>query len=94
MDEHMLTTYDNPFNPFTNFDEWNAYDTRLGYNTLSYLARLTNSSHDLSDADQSLEMELAIDSIINLDPLGIYKKVSGPSPNEYEDPALSMITEN
>ena len=31
--EYMLTTIDNPFNPFTNFDDWYAFDTSKGYNT-------------------------------------------------------------
>ena len=29
----LLTTVDNPFNPHTNFDEWYAFDLRMGYDT-------------------------------------------------------------
>ena len=76
MTEYMLTTTDNPFSPFTHFDEWYAFDTGKGYNTLSYLARIVKTSHELSDYDQSLAIQNAIDEIVNQNVLGIYKKVS------------------
>lgn len=60
---HMLTTVDNPFDPFTNFDEWNAYDMTLGYNTMAFLARVAKSSPDLSEEDQELALEVAIQEI-------------------------------
>lgn len=79
MADHMLTTTDNPFNPFTQFDEWRAYDERLGYYTLSYLARIVKTSDDLSDADQSLAIEQAIDEIVDMNILGVYRKVEDPN---------------
>lgn len=75
MAEHMLTTVDNPFNPFTHYKEWNAYDVACGYHTASFLARLTHTSDDMSDADQSLAIELAIDEIVKENVLGLYKKI-------------------
>jgi len=75
MEEPMLTTTDNPFSPFTQFDTWNAYDEDHGYFTLSYLARITKSSEILSEADESLAIDSAIDEIIEMNVLGIYKKV-------------------
>lgn len=75
MRESMLTTSDNPFDPFDQFDEWLSYDTRAGYNTTAYLARVVTTSDTLSDADQSLAIEQAIDEIVELNVLGIYKKV-------------------
>jgi hypothetical protein len=80
MAEHMLTTVDNPFNPFTQFDEWNAYDQAAGYYTLSFLARIVRTSDSLSDADQSLAMELAIDEIVEENVLGLYRKVEAKDP--------------
>ncbi len=70
-----LTTVDNPFDPFNQFDEWNSFDEQKGYYTNSYLARFAYTSSDLSDSDQALELERAIDEIIRINPLGIYKKV-------------------
>ncbi len=71
----MLTTIDNPFNPFTQFDNWFSFDESLGYHSCSYLARIAKTSNDLSDEDYEMEVEDAIDEIIELDPFGIYKKV-------------------
>lgn len=64
MDEHMLTTKDNPYNPFTEFDQWRVWDEQAGYNTLAYLGRVVRTSDELSDADQSLAIEQAIDDIV------------------------------
>ena len=75
MKETFLTTVDNPYDPFTQFEEWNAFDTQKGYNTLSYLARITVTSNDLSDEDESQAIEEAIDEIVELNILGIYKKI-------------------
>lgn len=92
MAEHMLTTTDNPYNPYTDFDEWNAFDMYKGYCTLAYLARVVRTSHELSESDDSLAIEQAIDEIVTENVLGIYKKVEVPSTNEYDDPALSMFS--
>lgn len=73
--ESMLTTIDNPFDPFTQFDEWLSFDTIKGYNSCSYLARIAVVSDALSDADYDEEVERAIDQIVRLDPLCIYRKV-------------------
>ena len=71
----MLTTIDNPFNPFTQFDEWFAFDESKGYHTCSYLSRITKGSYELSEVDDALAQELAIDEIIKMNVLGIYRKV-------------------
>ena len=42
--ELMLSTSDNPYNPFTQFREWYAFDIANGYNTCSYLARVCELS--------------------------------------------------
>lgn len=74
--ETMLTTKDNPFDPFTQFDEWLSYDRAMGYMTCEYLGRIAKTSSELSDLDQIQEDERAIDEIIELNPNGIYKKVT------------------
>lgn len=75
MSDSMLTTTDNPFSPFTQWDEWLAFDTRMGYGTLNYLARITLTSDALSPADQDLAVELAIDEIVEMNITGLYIKV-------------------
>ncbi len=71
----MLTTVDNPFDPFTHFDEWYAYDVSKGYYSCAYLARIATDATEISDADANLLNEFAIDEIVKHNPLGIYKKV-------------------
>jgi hypothetical protein len=72
----MLTTTDNPYNPFTEFDEWYAFDQAAGYFTAGLLARIVKTSDELSEADQSLAIEQAIDEIVEENVLGVYRKVS------------------
>jgi len=81
MKEAMLTTIDNPFNPFTQFDEWFAYDESKGYHSCSYLARITKSSDELSSFDEELAIESAIDEIVKMNILGLYKKVLRDDPS-------------
>ncbi len=64
MEESMLTTIDNPYNPFTQYDEWYAFDRLMGYHTPEYLARVAIVSDGLSPADQSLSIENAIAEIV------------------------------
>lgn len=70
-----LTTIDNPFNPITDFDNWNQFDMQKGYNSSAYVARIAKDSDQLSDYERELENERAIDEIIKLDFRKIYKKV-------------------
>lgn len=78
MAEHMLTTVDNPYDPFIQFDEWYAFDTRQGYDSCGYLARIAKTAEDLSDEDQSLAIEDAIEEIVQLNPIGLYRKATKP----------------
>jgi hypothetical protein len=78
-DDVMLTTTDNPFNPFTQFDEWYKYDVEKGYNTCAYLARVARTSEELSEEDQSSSIVKAINSILEMNILGIYRKVTEKS---------------
>lgn len=75
----MLTTVDNPYDPFTQFEEWYQFDTSAQYGTLSFLARIVRTSDELSEADQDLAIELAIDEIVRENVLGLWKKVSKTS---------------
>lgn len=75
MNDVALTTIDNPYDPFTQFDEWYSFDTGKGYNTCGYLARIAKTSEDLSDFDNDLETRRAIDEIVSMNILGIYRKV-------------------
>lgn len=73
--EWMLTTTDNPFNPFTEFDKWFQFDIANNYNTSAYLGRIANTSIYLPENINRLEINKAINEICDLNLLGIYKKV-------------------
>lgn len=76
MPEQMLTTSDNPWNPFTNYDEWFEFDTSMGYNTPAYLARITITSDELSDADQDVALRNAFLEILAENITGNYLLVT------------------
>lgn len=70
-----LTTIDNPFNPFEEFDSWFLFDEEKGYRSCAYLGRIARTSDELSDEENEIEIERAIDEIIKYDFMNIYKKV-------------------
>lgn len=74
--QHMLTTIDNPYSPFTQWYEWYAFDLAHHYNTSELLARVTITSEELSNFDQALAVELAMDEIVAENINGLYRKVS------------------
>ena len=74
-DEFMLTTHDNPFDPFEDFTSWLLFDSEKGYNTCSLLGRTVQLSDDMTEREVNEEVERAIDQIIFYDFMNIYKKV-------------------
>lgn len=72
----MLTTFDNPFDPFEQFTSWFLFDTEKGYNSCSYLARIARTSDQFTEEENDKEVERAIDEIIKYDFRNIYKKVT------------------
>ena len=80
-DEFMLTTVDNPFDPFEQFIQWQMFDIEHGYNTCSYLARIVKLTDDMTQKEENEEVERAIDEIIFNNPLPIYKKVKRTGEN-------------
>lgn len=71
----MLTTIDNPYSPFEQFTLWMLFDSEKGYNSCAYLGRVARTSDQLSDEENDLEIERAIDEIVKYDFMNIYKKV-------------------
>ncbi len=64
--EYWLTTSDNPYDPFEQYDQWYLYDTEHGYDTSGLIARLANVSLELSDEEYTIEVNRAIGRIIEL----------------------------
>lgn len=71
-----LTTIDNPYDPFVQFKEWYAFDTvQKGYYTCEYLARIAPYTSEMAPAVADALLENAIDEIVSMNVLGLYKKV-------------------
>lgn len=81
--EVAITTTDNPYNPLTDYDNWEMYDHEKGYNTSEYLARVVKTTNEFGDATYAEDIERAIDEIVLLNLIswtheGVsYKKVVG-----------------
>lgn len=71
-----LTTIDNPFNPFTQWDEWNRFDEDKKYFTNNYLARIARTSDDMSEEEYNNAIDDAIEEIVKFNILGVYRKVT------------------
>mgnify|MGYP006967181052 CR=1 FL=1 len=74
--EIMLTTFDNPYDPFDDFVQWFMFDVEQGYYTCSKLARIARSSEEFSTIEDKIETERAIDEIVHYDDANIYKKLT------------------
>lgn len=81
----MLSTLDNPYNPFEQFDDWFRFDNDKGYNSCGRLARILDKvapyRDDMSDNEIEEATEIAIDEIIKYDFMNIYKKVTKTTDN-------------
>jgi hypothetical protein len=73
--EYMLTTFDNPYDPFTQFEEWFSWDIRAGYNSSGLLERVSRTSDEISEVDQHLALQQAIDEIVRENVSGMHKKI-------------------
>ena len=83
--DYMLTTIDNPFDPFEQFASWFLFDVEKGYYSCSLLARILDKNEvsiysDLSQKEIDDATIAAIDEIIQQDPLNIYIRVSPKTP--------------
>ena len=72
--DSMLTTFDNPFNPFTEFDRWWKEDLLLGHNCCGLLANESNVSDVASDEVNDKAIIEAMERIVKREPM-IYKIV-------------------
>ena len=73
--ETFLTTFDNPFDPFTNFNEWCSYDCQLGYNTCALIDRVYNAFIETNEIDEFESEKLRVESM---------KRIVALMPNVYK----------
>lgn len=80
-EEVMLTTVDNPYNPFENFGEWYTFDELQARREnrptcCSYLARVYLGPDDVSDNEFNQVMNDVIDEIVKLNLSGKFRKIT------------------
>jgi hypothetical protein len=73
--ECMLSAFDNPFDYFTQFDDWNFYEKEKGTDSCETLARIANVTGDMTQKKIDEEIERAVAEVIKYDFLNPYKKV-------------------
>lgn len=74
--ECMITTFDNPYNPFEQFTLWHLFDKEKGYDSSERVMRLANISDDMTQKEVDEEIERAIDLLIEIDFTNTYKKLT------------------
>lgn len=67
-----LTTSDNPYDPFEQFDDWYQYDTSHGYNTCALIARLLPNDRHFDIEKENDAINDIICRFIQIDPLQQY----------------------
>ena len=75
MTQYWLTTKDNPFDPFDEFEDWKKFDEQNGYFTLNLVARLCRDSDEMTEEMQNDMCNQAIDDILKYVQTGFYEKV-------------------
>lgn len=70
--DYMLSTIDNPFNPFHDFASWLMYDIEQGWNTCGILGRIVNLTEGMTEKEMDDEISRAIDAIVDNDVTGIF----------------------
>ena len=78
MKETALTTIDNPYSPFSQYDDWYNYDLEKGYDCCGYIDRMSFGRLDsasFSEEEENKVIESIIDEIVTTDPTGLFIKV-------------------
>ena len=89
MDDYMLTTIDNPYDPFEDFVRWFEFDELTGYKTCERLDRLTHTNSGMTEEEVGNAIEKAMDTIVENDFTGLYRKVNRKRAKELVEMRLS-----
>ena len=72
--DYMLTTIDNPYDPFEQFNQWLLFDKEKGYDSCEKLARIAQYNDNMSQKEIDDERRRAIDLLISLDFTDTFKR--------------------
>lgn len=77
--QYLLSTVDNPFNPWTEYDDWLRFDEQSGYYSNQLLARVSIDNEDLNEELQEQLIQIAILEIIKENVSGMHRRVPRPA---------------
>lgn len=86
---YMLTTVDNPYNPFEDFNKWYMWDESHGYDSCGRIARLAKSTAGMSQEQIESVIEDAIDKVVLNDFTTLFRKVNETEAKELVKQRLS-----
>lgn len=97
-----VSTLDNPYDFFEDFENWNAFDTQTicettgePYNTCAYVDRLVSTASGMSHLDQEQAIEWAVDEIVRMNLSGNYIKVyEKEKKNDEKENKIENMNEN
>ena len=74
--EFCITTKDNPYDPFTQWDLWYDWDEQIGYHTWSVLARICGDTSSMEPEEERLYNYDSMKRLMEINPLYkiIFKK--------------------
>ncbi len=92
IEEVLLSTIDNEWNPFDNFPEWYSRDQELARqqnrrSAAGYLAMIASVAEDVSDREYNQVLSDAIDEILALNLSGTFIKVTRKTKPVYVEKA-------
>lgn len=74
----MLTTLDNPYDPFKQYDCWRSFDEVVGgYYSSALLGRVVDVSPDFTEFETEQSIENAIDEICRADFIRPVNRLTG-----------------
>lgn len=73
--EFLITTIDNPYNPYTQYEDWGRFDEDMGYHTWQRIDKLMPTNYlRMSLTERDFHVEEAMNKLIKALP-NIYTKV-------------------
>lgn len=75
MAESIVTTIDNPWNPFTNYDQWLNWDNRFGWKTPQWVAFFSFTSSKEDEEEYERDIDDAFNRLVEFNPYGVHVKV-------------------
>lgn len=84
--ECMLTTIDNPYNPFTQWDDWLRFDRDQGYYTNEYLARVAETDELNTNKQNEQAIRAAMREIVMFNPTNLWVLAYKPADSSTKQP--------